>query len=294
MIKKELLDILCCPRCRSDVKVLPDEPVLVCTDGHRFPIHDSVPILNRECESSSYNNLYRQIDFTDSPFGYKKEYAEWRKGQINRKVVAYLQPGSVLDNGGGYGYLKEFIDPAQNIYYNVDCSYEILQYDTSAFRCVGEGESLPFKDEVFDNVVSGDVLEHVQDKVAYIAESYRVLKPKGIFILNTPREGWVEDLKHSGWFGLFLIEKLNFKLKRIFKPKKNKSIISVPNGVVDIPSEETWLREQLENQNFEILVQTRTDNHPLSLTNRFWRTLADWFLNAEKYGHCVFFACRKN
>jgi ubiquinone/menaquinone biosynthesis C-methylase UbiE/uncharacterized protein YbaR (Trm112 family) len=292
MIQKELLDILCCPLCHSDLQPKPEESVLVCTDGHRFPIHDSVPILNRDSESSPYDALYRQVNFTDRPFGYKKAYAQWRKGQINRKVVAYLQPGTVLDNGGGYGYLQEFLDPAQHTYYNLDCSYEILKYDTSVYRCVGEGEALPFKDAVFDNVTSGDVLEHVQDKVAYIAESYRILKPNGIFILNTPREGWVEDLKHSGWFGLFLLNRLWSKIKRKPAPKADSSQ-GLPEGVVDIPSDETWLREQLEKQNYEILVQTRTDNHALSLTNWFWRKFADWFINTEKYGHCVYFACKK-
>jgi len=51
--------------------------------------------------------------------------------------------------------------------------------DLSAYFCVGKAESLPFKNEFFDLVVSSAVLEHVGDIEGAVREMFRVLKPGG-------------------------------------------------------------------------------------------------------------------
>ena len=44
MIDKELLDILACPLCKTDVRLEADK--LVCTKcGRRYPIKDDIPIM---------------------------------------------------------------------------------------------------------------------------------------------------------------------------------------------------------------------------------------------------------
>lgn len=44
MIDKELLDILACPACKSDVKLENDK--IVCTScGRRYPIRDGIPVM---------------------------------------------------------------------------------------------------------------------------------------------------------------------------------------------------------------------------------------------------------
>ena len=46
MLKKELLDILCCPKCRADLRYEPDQQVLVCTKcSTRYPVKDDIPVL---------------------------------------------------------------------------------------------------------------------------------------------------------------------------------------------------------------------------------------------------------
>lgn len=49
----------------------------------------------------------------------------------------------------------------------------------------GEGEKLPFPVASFDLVYCCDVLEHVRDLDAVIAETARVLKPGGIYLFDT-------------------------------------------------------------------------------------------------------------
>jgi ubiquinone/menaquinone biosynthesis C-methylase UbiE len=53
------------------------------------------------------------------------------------------------------------------------------------------GESLPFPDRSFDSVAVVDMLEHVPDDRAFVAELARILRPGGTVVVNTPH------LKHS-------------------------------------------------------------------------------------------------
>ena len=51
---------------------------------------------------------------------------------------------------------------------------------------VADGHSLPFKDAVFDAVISEAVLEHVQDPKRVVSEMHRVLKPGGYVCAAVP------------------------------------------------------------------------------------------------------------
>jgi 2-polyprenyl-6-hydroxyphenyl methylase/3-demethylubiquinone-9 3-methyltransferase len=55
----------------------------------------------------------------------------------------------------------------------------------------GTGEALPYPDAAFDAVVCVDVLEHVADLDAVLAEVRRVLKPGGWFLFDTINTGWL-------------------------------------------------------------------------------------------------------
>jgi SAM-dependent methyltransferase len=50
----------------------------------------------------------------------------------------------------------------------------------------GDAHRLPFLDDTFDVVITSEVLEHIQDDVAAIAEMVRVLKPGGRFAGTVP------------------------------------------------------------------------------------------------------------
>ena len=55
MLDKELLDILACPLCKTDIKL--EEEKIVCTScGRKYPIRDGIPVmLIEEAEEKTKN-----------------------------------------------------------------------------------------------------------------------------------------------------------------------------------------------------------------------------------------------
>ena len=53
--------------------------------------------------------------------------------------------------------------------------------------------ALPFSDHSFDKVICSEVLEHITDYLAVLAEINRVLKPDGLLVVSVPR-AWPEEI----------------------------------------------------------------------------------------------------
>ena len=69
----------------------------------------------------------------------------------------------------------------------------------------GAAESLPFADATFDVVHANSVLEHVDDLDRALAETFRVLKPGGMFWFYTasamcPSQGEIRGFPLFGWY----------------------------------------------------------------------------------------------
>ena len=56
----------------------------------------------------------------------------------------------------------------------------------AAMSCNGDVTNLPFPDDSFDHVIASEILEHIDDDVAAIAELTRILKPGGRFAATIP------------------------------------------------------------------------------------------------------------
>ncbi len=67
------------------------------------------------------------------------------------------------------------------------------EIDLERFKGVlrGDATRLPFADSSFDAVITSEVLEHIQDDVAAIAEMVRVLRPGGMFAATVP--AWLPE-----------------------------------------------------------------------------------------------------
>ena len=119
-----------------------------------------------------------------------------------------LRPGDrVLDVGAGFGrhvfecarrgadvvaldYAEdEVVETRATLGAMVDAG----EIDIERFKGVlrGDATRLPFDDDSFDIVITSEVLEHIQDDVAAIAEMVRILKPGGAFAATVP--AWLPE-----------------------------------------------------------------------------------------------------
>jgi 2-polyprenyl-6-hydroxyphenyl methylase / 3-demethylubiquinone-9 3-methyltransferase len=69
----------------------------------------------------------------------------------------------------------------------------------AVFVC-GQAETLPFTDASFDVVWCTDVLEHLADLPAAIAQIARVLTPGGLFLYDTINRSWLSRLLVIGFW----------------------------------------------------------------------------------------------
>jgi SAM-dependent methyltransferase len=120
-----------------------------------------------------------------------------------------LRPGDrLLDVGAGFG--RHVYECARRGAHVVALDYapdEVVQTKDTLEAMVAAGEitadrligvlrgdacRLPFPDATFDVVITSEVLEHIQDDVAALAEMVRVLKPGGRFAATVP--AWLPEI----------------------------------------------------------------------------------------------------
>lgn len=114
---------------------------------------------------------------------------------FQRSLLAYVYAagrveGSVLEIGTGSGYGIEQIAPKATHFLTIDKhtpAQEILTaYPNVEFRAMTVPPLAGIADGSIDCVVSFQVIEHIKNDKAFVAEVARVLKKGGIFVCSTP------------------------------------------------------------------------------------------------------------
>ena len=122
-------------------------------------------------------------------------YFDWHEEPgYYRDVTRHFSSGArMLDVGCGTAWLAEHFGD----YTGIDGSPDAVAAAAAKGRQIvlGDvGEPLPFADADFDGVVLKDLLEHVADPVALVAEVHRVLRPGGrVFASSPDAQRWVWD-----------------------------------------------------------------------------------------------------
>jgi len=111
-------------------------------------------------------------------------------------MLKYVGEGKIIELASGLSY---FLQMAKKKYpksevWGIDfsttakerMSKEESSPEESVNYVVGDALNTPFKDNYFDNVVSGEFIEHLEEPQALIDEMYRICKPGGNMVLSTP------------------------------------------------------------------------------------------------------------
>jgi len=130
----------------------------------------------------------------------------WRDGQRRRlslilEAAKQRASGTVLVNGCGVGtYLGHLREYTCDIV-GLDIEFpRLLEAKALSERVINaKGEALPFATNIFDLVLSHEVLEHVEDDQQVINEIVRGLKPGGRLVLFCPNRGYPFETHGIYW-----------------------------------------------------------------------------------------------
>ncbi len=211
----------CCPDCHGALKTEPD--TLQCAVCEvRYPIIAGIPdfrsddaawidfdedrrralaldeIVAEQGLEAALINVFR------SSRGFSEKKSVFRSRQVLSGIsksehqldgwLSGLEEGSVLEIGSGPGQMVAAAAKRGFTLAGLDVSLEWLafsrhwarSYGAEPVLACGMGEKLPVRNASVRSVISLDVIEHVGDQNAYVAEIGRVLEPGGRFHLVTP------------------------------------------------------------------------------------------------------------
>jgi 2-polyprenyl-6-hydroxyphenyl methylase/3-demethylubiquinone-9 3-methyltransferase len=134
------------------------------------------------------NDLRQYDELADAWWDPRGEFAALHWLARARAALVPAPPGpaaSLLDIGCGGGLLAPHVHGYHHV--GVDLSRPALEraaaHGVEAYHA--GAAALPFPDAAFDVVVAGEILEHVTDLDAVVAEALRVLRPGGTFVCDT-------------------------------------------------------------------------------------------------------------
>jgi SAM-dependent methyltransferase len=128
----------------------------------------------------------------------------WRAQKVERLCPG--GPGRVLDVGCGRGLLLQAFQRRGWTVEGTELSAQSSRHAREVVGVpvhIGPLPSLGLPSDSFDAVTMWQVLEHVPDPHAFIAEVHRILKPGGVFFVSVPNFASVEARAcRDGWFHL--------------------------------------------------------------------------------------------
>ncbi len=133
----------------------------------------------------------------------------WRAGQERRFQMVRrwvpLEGQTVLDVGCGVGmYTAAFLRETPRVF-GIEIEHEraLEARERAAGVVEAPGECLPFPNAAFDVVFSHEVLEHVTDDRACVAEMVRVTRPGGRVVVFAPNRLYPFETHGVFWHGRY-------------------------------------------------------------------------------------------
>lgn len=154
-------------------------------------------------KSEEIKYYYREIEnydwthITDNFVGLETFFHRYRLKKIKYLIDKYnFREGKCLDLGCGTGLITRYL-PKDSI--GMDINPRNLEkakkYAPYINFIEGDIEQTPFKNEMFDNIICTEVIEHLFEPQKTIFEIKRILKPNGLLIGSVPTNGLIWKLR---------------------------------------------------------------------------------------------------
>jgi SAM-dependent methyltransferase len=159
---------------------------------------------------------FMKDDETSPAFEHQRREVRVKARKIMRRVLAQLPPGATSGKPGGLvlhvgcgGRCNDGIPieyaAAGFVNHGVDAvrSY-VEEFLDQGHAQLANALALPYADACFDVVNYTDILEHLFDPLGGLKEAARVLKPGGLFMLDTPNRASIDRSRARSYAEYFL------------------------------------------------------------------------------------------
>jgi ubiquinone/menaquinone biosynthesis C-methylase UbiE len=140
---------------------------------------------------------YDWVDVADNLRGLEAFFHRNRAWVVRKMVTKYATPNArILDAGCGTGLNLRHL-PAGSVGVDINPrNIELLKQRLPQHTVLeGDVEALPFADGSFGTVLCTEVIEHIPDPSAALAEYRRVLQPGGVLIGSVPARSAIWKLR---------------------------------------------------------------------------------------------------
>lgn len=104
----------------------------------------------------------------------------------------FNKKSKILEIGSGTGFLLDYFYKQGYDIQGIEIDFKRIEKSEELYGKLPiklmSGDKLLFGDSTFDVVISFDVFEHIPDTDLHLKEIYRVLKPGGYYLLQTPNK----------------------------------------------------------------------------------------------------------
>lgn len=198
-------------------------------------------------EEEFYTYFFTKNPSWSSPEANEDENMRWLEIKAEIKTLTNGKPISILEIGCGRGWLcQKMVEYGSVI--GIDPVEPVIKYAKKLFPKIEFYPLIPntfikqFPTKQFDLIVSTEVLEHIDNKNAFMTDVNNLLKTNGTIILTTPRaehfkdfiEFYGQDKKQpiEEWMTEEELNDLFIRNKFIITNKKFFSPLNSKNGIV--------------------------------------------------------------
>lgn len=204
-----------------------------------------------EIETIYTSEYYRSWDMSD---GEKRPVAEMKKLTFQlrmEEIISQRSAGKILDIGTASGFFLEVARDFGFDPYGIEVSkyaggIAALKFGADHIH-IGTLETAPFAPGMFDVITMSDLIEHVQDPVATLTQTYRLLKQDGWVMIVTPDTGsFSRRLMGARWthYKLEHLFYFNHESMRIAAEKSGFQVVMAKPAVKAITLK--YMRDQLQ------------------------------------------------
>lgn len=152
-------------------------------------------------------NFESTFDFYDKQGFYSWDHNSFSQDRVKKLTkelsdkLSSSKKLKILDLGSGTGDFIFQIAQSfpQHEYYGCDLAKTVISQNKKNKKIINwsvqDINKTTYKNNFFDIVIAGEVIEHLSDTDSFIKDIYRVLKPKGLLYLTTPNlASWLDRL----------------------------------------------------------------------------------------------------